>query len=90
MVTPGIKHANPGTLADIAWATVRTFSRTIPPAIPGVVFLSGGHSEDKTTEMLNAINQVTGVIKPWSLSFSFGRALQKSAQIAWLGIIIIE
>ena len=51
-------------------------SRTVPPAVPAVVFLSGGQSEEEATAHLAAMNQITDLPKPWSLSFSFGRALQ--------------
>jgi len=56
----------------------------VPAAVPGIVFLSGGQSEEDATIHLNAINQVPG-IKPWALSFSFGRALQASVLKAWAG-----
>merc|ERR1712184_60002 len=71
--------------AEVARATVLTFSRTIPPAVPGVVFLSGGQSESEASANLCAINQFTGAPKPWTLSFSFGRALQASCLKAWAG-----
>lgn len=65
-------------------ATVTTLRRTIPAAVPGIMFLSGGQSEEESSLNLNAINQVPGP-KPWALSFSFGRALQQSALKAWKG-----
>ncbi|MCL7028321.1 hypothetical protein MKW94_019377 [Papaver nudicaule] len=58
--------------------------RTMPPAVPAVVFLSGGQSEEEATRNLNAMNQLKAK-KPWSLSFSFGRALQQSTLKAWSG-----
>jgi len=67
-----------------AKATVLALSRTVPAAMPGVVFLSGGQSEEDSTLNLNAINQYQGP-KPWALSFSFGRALQASVLKAWMG-----
>merc|ERR1711976_172272 len=86
MVTPGQACPVRNTAEEIAEATVTAFQRTIPPAMPGVVFLSGGHSEMEATKYLNAINQFdSGVAKPWKLSFSFGRALQASALKAWNG-----
>jgi fructose-bisphosphate aldolase class I len=54
----------------------------VPAAVPGIVFLSGGQSEVEATENLNAINAIGG---PWTLSFSYGRALQASALAAWDG-----
>lgn len=77
-----------GPKADVktsAWLTVRTLSRTVPPAVTGIVFLSGGQSEEEATGMLVAMNQVTDLPKPWALSFSYGRALQSSALKAWGG-----
>jgi fructose-bisphosphate aldolase class I len=59
----------------------------MPPAVPGVVFLSGGQSEEEATLNLNAINVYAAATggKPWALSFSFGRALQASVLQAWEG-----
>ena len=77
-----------GPKADVqtaAYLTVRTLSRTVPAAVPGVVFLSGGQSEEEATAHLAAMNQIEGIKKPWSLTFSFGRALQASALKAWSG-----
>lgn len=77
-----------GPKADVvtaAYLTARTLSRTVPPAVPGITFLSGGQSEEEATAMLAAINQVPDVAKPWKLSFSYGRALQASTLKAWLG-----
>jgi len=84
MVTPGQSCPTRATPEQIAEATVTAFQRTIPVAVPGIVFLSGGHSEVDATTYLNAINQHPG-FKPWKLSFSFGRALQASALKAWQG-----
>jgi len=85
MVTPGQSCPQKATPAEVARATVLAFSRTIPPAVPGVVFLSGGQSETEASANLCAINQFTGAAKPWRLSFSFGRALQASCLKAWAG-----
>merc|ERR1719384_1624686 len=85
MVTPGQSCPQKATPAEVAKATVLAFSRTIPPAVPGVVFLSGGQSESEASSNLCAINQFTGAPKPWTLSFSFGRALQASCLKAWAG-----
>ena len=83
MVTPGASCPNRATNQEIAWLTVRTLSRSIVPALPGVVFLSGGQSEEDASLNLNAMNALTGVQKPWALTFSYGRALQKSVLTAW-------
>lgn len=60
-------------------------SRTCPPALVGVNFLSGGQSEEQASQNLNAMNQVSNVRRPWHLSFSFGRALQNSCVKTWQG-----
>lgn len=73
------------SVADAGYLTLRTLSRTVPPAVPGVMFLSGGQSEEEATAHLAAMNQVKDLPKPWSLSFSFGRALQASTLKAWGG-----
>jgi len=70
--------------AEIGLATVTALQRSVPAAVPGVVFLSGGQSEEDATKNLNAINQVPGK-KPWALTFSYGRALQASALKKWGG-----
>ena len=82
MVIPGKGCSDQSSPEKIAGATVECFLGTVPAAIPGIVFLSGGQSEVQATENLNAINQVGG---PWALSFSYGRALQGSALEAWAG-----
>ncbi|PWZ06026.1 Fructose-bisphosphate aldolase 5, cytosolic [Zea mays] len=68
----------------IAEYTVAALRRTVPPAVPGVVFLSGGQSEEEATQNLDAMNKLE-VLKPWTLSFSFGRALQQSTLKKWVG-----
>jgi fructose-bisphosphate aldolase class I len=68
---------------QVAAATIRTLKRTVPGAVPGVVFLSGGQSSELATAHLNAMNAMGG--GPWELSFSYGRALQESALKAWGG-----
>jgi len=85
MVTPGQSCPIKATPEEVGRATVTALSRTVPPAMPGVVFLSGGQSEEEASVNLNAINQFSGAPKPWSLSFSFGRALQASCLKAWAG-----
>ncbi|XP_075226840.1 fructose-bisphosphate aldolase-like [Lycorma delicatula] len=83
MVTAGA--ASPKcTPEQVANATVTAFSRTVPPAVGGIVFLSGGQSEEEATVNLNAICSYQGR-KPWPLTFSYGRALQASCLKAWGG-----
>ncbi|XP_074379159.1 fructose-bisphosphate aldolase 3, cytoplasmic-like [Apium graveolens] len=83
MVTPGSdsEKAAPEVIAEY---TVRALQRTMPPAVPAVVFLSGGQSEEEATVNLNAMNKLQ-TKKPWSLTFSYGRALQQSTLKAWAG-----
>ncbi|KAJ4830924.1 Fructose-bisphosphate aldolase 6, cytosolic [Turnera subulata] len=83
MVTPG-SEAPKVAPEVIAEYTVRALQRTVPAAVPAIVFLSGGQSEEEATRNLNAMNQLK-TKKPWSLSFSFGRALQQSTLKAWAG-----
>lgn len=83
MVTAGHSAATKSSAAEVAKATVTALRRTVPAAMPGVVFLSGGQSELAATENLNAINNEEG--RPWKLSFSYGRALQASVLQAWQG-----
>lgn len=73
------------SVTDAAYLTVRTLSRAVPPAVPGIVFLSGGQSEEEATAHLAAMNRVKDLPRPWALSFSYGRALQSSTLKAWGG-----
>jgi fructose-bisphosphate aldolase class I len=75
------RQAAPGEVAE---ATLRCFLRTVPAAVPGIVFLSGGQADEVATANLDAINRWLGT-RPWQLSFSYGRALQATAQQAWRG-----
>jgi fructose-bisphosphate aldolase class I len=84
MVTPGF-GAPRATPADVAWFTVRTLRRTMPPALCGVSFLSGGFSAEEATSYLNAMNKLDAKLRPWALTFSFGRALQGETLKAWSG-----
>ncbi|XP_031148430.1 fructose-bisphosphate aldolase A-like [Sander lucioperca] len=84
MVTAGHSCPRKYSAQEIAMATVSALRRTVPPAVPGVTFLSGGQSEAEATANLNAINQCA-LHRPWALTFSYGRALQASALKAWGG-----
>jgi fructose-bisphosphate aldolase class I len=84
MVRSGEASDKKATPAQIALATVTCLRRTVPPAVPGVTFLSGGMSEEEATVVLNEMNKLEGV-KPWALTFSYGRALQKSVLHVWKG-----
>jgi len=83
MVLKGKECTDKTTFEDNAVATVTALRRTVPAAVPAIVFLSGGQSEEEATMNLNAINSLPG--RPWSCSFSFGRALQASVLKAWQG-----
>ncbi len=84
MVLPGKGHpsypASPDVVAD---ATLACFRNTVPAAVPGIVFLSGGQGDEEATANLNAMNAKGP--HPWQLSFSYGRALQAAALKAWKG-----
>jgi fructose-bisphosphate aldolase class I len=83
MVIPGADCADPAGIDDVARATVRTLRRTVPAAVPGVAFLSGGQGVELATAHLAAMHRMGP--HPWELSFSFGRALVDPALRAWRG-----
>jgi len=85
MVIAGKKSPKQAGTEEIAEKTVRCFRQTVPAAVPGIVFLSGGQSEVEATENLNTMNAAYRGQMPWSLSFSYGRALQAGALKAWGG-----
>lgn len=86
MVRSGSKCPKQAGAADIARCTVRVLQNTVPPALPGINFLSGGMSEELATVALDCINKFGDKRKkPWQLSFSYGRALQQSVLSAWMG-----
>lgn len=84
MVTAGQSCSQKFSKEQNATATIQALQRTVPAAVPGVVFLSGGMSELDASLNLDAINKST-MKKPWALSFSFGRALQASVIQTWMG-----
>jgi fructose-bisphosphate aldolase class I len=83
MVLPGYDSSQQVAHEEIAEKTITCFKRTVPAAVPGIVFLSGGQSDEDATARLNAMNARGDA--PWQLSFSYGRALQAAAQKAWSG-----
>ena len=85
MVLSGYDADNRAGVDEVASATVQCFLRSVPAAVPGIAFLSGGQSDEDATAHLNAMNQILGDSKPWNLSFSYGRALQQPALKAWQG-----
>jgi len=83
MVIAGEDCPQQASVRAVAQATLRCLRRTVPAAVPGIVFLSGGQDDVLATQHLNAMNQVGNA--PWQLSFSYGRALQAPALQAWHG-----
>jgi len=83
MVVPGKGNAVQDDDVAIAKATIETLAAHVPAAVPGVVFLSGGMTDEQATNRLNEMNRIGGF--PWELSFSYGRALQAPSLTAWKG-----
>merc|ERR1712232_1387872 len=86
MVTPGQNHPEREGFSakTIAARTLCALLRTVPPAIQGIMFLSGGQSEGEATNNLNEMNK-NPAKRPWNLSFSYGRALQNTCIKTWAG-----
>ena len=84
MVVSGKENDHQASVEEVAERTLRCLMRTVPAAVPGIVFLSGGQSSEDATAHLNAMNADYGS-HPWALSFSYGRALQDQALKAWRG-----
>jgi fructose-bisphosphate aldolase, class I len=83
MVVPGIKAPRQASVEEVAERTLRVLRRCVPPAVPGIAFLSGGQSAELATAHLQAMNAAGDL--PWGLTFSYGRALQDPALKAWGG-----
>ncbi len=83
MVISGKKAPRQASAEEIAEKTIKLFRETVPAAVPGIAFLSGGQSDEEATANLNAINTIGP--HPWKLTFSYGRALQTAPQKAWSG-----
>ncbi|MSQ52274.1 MAG: fructose-bisphosphate aldolase class I [Betaproteobacteria bacterium] len=83
MVVSGKSCARQAGVDEVAERTLRLLKRTVPAAVPGIAFLSGGQSDELATAHLDAMNRLGG--GPWTLSFSYGRALQQPALKAWRG-----
>ncbi len=84
MVISGTGCAEQAGVEEVAERTLRCLLRNVPAAMPGIVFLSGGQSDEVATRHLDAMNKLAAV-KPWKLSFSYGRALQAAPLKAWGG-----
>ena len=85
MVLPGSTCPNQETVEDVADATVRCLLRSVPAAVPGIAFLSGGQSAEVASARLNPMNVRFELRLPWVLAFSFARAIQQPALEIWLG-----
>jgi fructose-bisphosphate aldolase class I len=88
MVISGKGCATQASAQEVAEWTIKCFREAVPAAVPGIVFLSGGQTDQQASQNLNAINSLSGPNggeQPWVLSFSYGRALQAPALAAWGG-----
>ncbi len=81
MVISGKDCPEQASVEEVAEATVRCLKASVPALLPGIVFLSGGQSDEQATAHLNAMNQMGP--HPWPLSFSYGRAMQQAALKLW-------
>ncbi|MFQ5971110.1 MAG: class I fructose-bisphosphate aldolase [Alphaproteobacteria bacterium] len=85
MVLSGTECPEQAGIDEVARRTVRCLARAVPAAVPGIVFLSGGQTDEAATLHLNAMNKLGRPGLPWKLSFSYGRALQAAPLKAWAG-----
>jgi fructose-bisphosphate aldolase class I len=85
MVLPGADCVEQGSVDEVADATVGCLLRTVPAAVPGIAFLSGGQSAELASARLNAMNRRFSSRAPWALAFSYARAIQQPALEAWRG-----
>lgn len=83
MVVPGMKCPRQASLDEVAEATITCLKITVPSAVPGIAYLSGGMSDEDATGRLSRMNEIGGF--PWKMTFSYGRALQAAPQKAWSG-----
>ncbi len=83
MVIAGKKSPKQASREEVAEKTVKILKRTVPAAVPGIAFLSGGQSDEDATAHLHLMNAMGNL--PWNLTFSYGRALQAAALKAWSG-----
>jgi fructose-bisphosphate aldolase, class I len=83
MVISGAECKQQASIQEVAERTIKVLKRTVPGAVPGIAFLSGGQSDELATAHLDAMNRLGPL--PWALSFSYGRALQQPSLKAWRG-----
>ncbi|MBW4696113.1 MAG: fructose-bisphosphate aldolase class I [Lyngbya sp. HA4199-MV5] len=85
MVIPGEKASRQASVEDVARFTVKCLRERVPAAVPGCAFLSGGQSDELATAHLSSMNSLFKEQLPWTLTFSYGRALQQAAMQTWNG-----
>ena len=83
MVVSGKLCPTQATIAQVAERTIACLKATVPSAVPGIAYMSGGQSDEQATAHLDAMNRLGGF--PWKMTFSYGRALQAAPQKAWSG-----
>ena len=83
MVVCGKKCGKGASVDEVAHRTIAALKATVPSAVPGIAYLSGGQSDEEATAHLDAMNKIGGF--PWKMTFSYGRALQAAPQKAWSG-----
>jgi len=83
MVVPGMLSRRQSSVQEVAERTIAALKATVPSAVPGIAYLSGGQSDELATAHLDAMNKLGGF--PWKMTYSYGRALQASTQKAWSG-----
>ena len=83
MIVSGKKSATQASVQEVAEHTIAVLKATVPSAVPGIAYLSGGQSDEEATAHLDAMNRMGGF--PWKMTFSYGRALQAAPQHAWAG-----
>jgi fructose-bisphosphate aldolase, class I len=83
MVVAGKKSSKQASVDEVAEKTITVLKLTVPSAVPGIAYLSGGMSDELATAHLNRMNEMGGF--PWKMTFSYGRALQAAPQKAWAG-----
>jgi fructose-bisphosphate aldolase class I len=83
MVISGKKNGKRAGVEEVAEKTAKVLKNCVPSAVPGIAFLSGGQSDEEATAHLDAINRIGNL--PWTVTFSYGRALQHAPQKIWAG-----
>ena len=85
MVLPGLSCEKQESVAEVAKATIECLMRSVPAAVPGIAFLSGGQTPELASARLNEINRLAKSQSPWPLTFSYSRAIQQPALDVWRG-----